>query len=131
MNIFEIFFIGCQSCDCFPIGSLSRSCDLVTGQCSCRDTVEGRKCDRCLENKYNLQAGCLDCDPCYTLVQKRVNMLRNQKEKVKEMLKDILENPSVVNDTTFETKLREVMKNVELFSTIVPSRLGMSKLKKF
>ena len=41
---------GCKLCDCDPSGSTDMQCDLITGQCPCRDKVEGRKCDRCMEN---------------------------------------------------------------------------------
>uniref|UniRef100_A0A915KC82 Laminin EGF-like domain-containing protein n=1 Tax=Romanomermis culicivorax TaxID=13658 RepID=A0A915KC82_ROMCU len=116
---------GCESCDCLPIGSLSPQCEPLTGQCQCRSTVEGRRCDQCMENKYNLQAGCLDCDQCYTLIQKRVNKHRAELSKVKDLLKDILENPTVVNDTNFETKLHEVMKSVDVFAGIVSARMAL------
>ncbi|TRY56131.1 hypothetical protein DNTS_015256, partial [Danionella cerebrum] len=37
----------CFPCDCFHLGSQSRSCDPVTGQCACKTGVVGQQCDRC------------------------------------------------------------------------------------
>ena len=48
---------GCKQCDCDPTGSTNFTCDLVNGQCPCRDKVEGRRCDRCEENTHSKDAG--------------------------------------------------------------------------
>lgn len=37
----------CLPCDCYPVGSFSRSCDPETGQCPCRPGVIGRQCNTC------------------------------------------------------------------------------------
>ncbi len=37
----------CLPCDCYPVGSFSRSCDSETGQCQCRPGVIGRQCNTC------------------------------------------------------------------------------------
>lgn len=37
----------CLPCDCYPVGSFSRSCDPETGQCQCRPGVIGRQCNMC------------------------------------------------------------------------------------
>ncbi|XP_023258047.1 cadherin EGF LAG seven-pass G-type receptor 3-like, partial [Seriola lalandi dorsalis] len=37
----------CLPCDCYPVGSFSRSCDPETGQCQCRPGVIGRQCNTC------------------------------------------------------------------------------------
>ncbi|XP_029291798.1 cadherin EGF LAG seven-pass G-type receptor 3 [Cottoperca gobio] len=37
----------CLPCDCYPVGSFSRSCDPETGQCQCRPGVIGRQCNIC------------------------------------------------------------------------------------
>ena len=47
-----------SACNCDPIGSLDLQCDQY-GYCPCRPSVDGRRCDRCQENKYNMSAGCL------------------------------------------------------------------------
>lgn len=38
---------GCKPCDCDRGGALNPDqCDLVTGQCDCKEGIEGRKCDQ-------------------------------------------------------------------------------------
>jgi len=37
----------CLPCDCYPVGSTSRSCDQETGRCRCRPGVIGRQCNGC------------------------------------------------------------------------------------
>ncbi|XP_069914292.1 laminin subunit gamma-3 [Oryctolagus cuniculus] len=51
----------CQPCDCHPAGSLSLQCD-TEGSCTCRPTVTGWKCDRCLPGFHSLSEG--GCRPC-------------------------------------------------------------------
>uniref|UniRef100_H2ZIA5 Laminin subunit alpha-2 n=1 Tax=Ciona savignyi TaxID=51511 RepID=H2ZIA5_CIOSA len=55
---------NCGPCECNPIGSLSRQCDFVTGQCPCRQDVYGRKCDACASNNYLSieEKMCVPCD---------------------------------------------------------------------
>ena len=65
---------GCEECACDPTGSNSTQCDLATGQCDCLDKVEGRQCDRCMENTHNKEPQgvakkCEPCDDCYNLVR--------------------------------------------------------------
>uniref|UniRef100_A0A8C1P6W4 Laminin, beta 4 n=1 Tax=Cyprinus carpio TaxID=7962 RepID=A0A8C1P6W4_CYPCA len=41
------------SCECNPDGSVDRGlCDPVTGQCVCKQNVEGERCDRCKSGFY-------------------------------------------------------------------------------
>ncbi len=47
------------ACDCDLGGSTDMQCEDRSGQCICRPNVEGRQCDRCEENKYNITAGCI------------------------------------------------------------------------
>ncbi|XP_054980051.1 laminin subunit gamma-3, partial [Sorex araneus] len=51
----------CRPCDCHPAGSLHLQCDSA-GTCSCKDTVTGWKCDRCLPGFHSLSEG--GCRPC-------------------------------------------------------------------
>ncbi|VDP07330.1 unnamed protein product [Soboliphyme baturini] len=97
---------GCDSCQCFPTGSTDLQCDVATGQCTCRPNVEGRQCDRCEENMYNLQAGCIECPPCYKLIQKHAHEHRAELKRLRSLLNELVENPLVVNDTNFDSKLK-------------------------
>ena len=38
---------GCEACDCDPSGSTDMQCDIMNGQCPCRNNMgaEGRKCN--------------------------------------------------------------------------------------
>ena len=47
---------GCRPCECHPVGSEGTQCD-DSGQCPCKDTVDGRKCDECAPAHFNLTAG--------------------------------------------------------------------------
>ena len=35
-------------CECYLPGSVNQSCNLTTGQCSCRGGVQGQNCDTCI-----------------------------------------------------------------------------------
>ncbi|CAN9515277.1 unnamed protein product [Ophioblennius macclurei] len=54
--------VGCEVCNCSRPGieSLDSSCDTLSGQCSCKNNVVGRQCDRCAPGFY----GYPNCRPC-------------------------------------------------------------------
>jgi usherin len=62
---------GCSPCDCNTAGTFNArdTCDSESGQCLCKDNVEGLKCDRCRAGTTSLSAdnplGCegCSCDP--------------------------------------------------------------------
>ena len=58
------------ACNCSVLGSNVSSCHPETGECSCRENVIGRYCDRCMQYFYNFSsgAGCsaCNCDPVYS-----------------------------------------------------------------
>lgn len=103
---------GCKPCDCDRIGSMSSQCD-NNGQCPCLENIEGRKCDRCKENKFDKQQGCVNCPPCYNLVQDAVNMHRNKLQSLEQSIKNISNSDLVSFDADFEEKLKSVRKKVE------------------
>jgi len=50
---------GCTPCDCNPIGSKSSQC-FESGDCHCKDTIGGTKCDSCLPEFFLFSAnGCM------------------------------------------------------------------------
>lgn len=74
--------------------------------------MEGRQCDRCKENKYDRQAGCKNCQPCYNLVQDAANEHRAKLRELENVLNDIANSPTVIDDLDFENKLNEVQGRV-------------------
>lgn len=75
--------------------------------------MEGRQCDRCKENKYDRQRGCVDCPACYNLVQSAANQHRVKLKELEKVLSDIASNPTVISDQDFENKLKEVERIME------------------
>ncbi|KAK2888099.1 hypothetical protein Q8A73_019547 [Channa argus] len=58
--------VGCERCQCNPVGSSSIACHPVTGQCVCHSGVEGRLCDSCRAGFFGFSSrGCraCNCDP--------------------------------------------------------------------
>uniref|UniRef100_A0AAV2LNE7 Usherin n=1 Tax=Knipowitschia caucasica TaxID=637954 RepID=A0AAV2LNE7_KNICA len=58
---------GCLSCVCDLSGTLpGATCDTLTGQCPCREGVEGLQCNSCAPNFYNFTDSSLsyNCVPC-------------------------------------------------------------------
>ncbi len=55
--------VGCGSCKCDPFGTKNgnQTCDVVTGQCPCRDNFGGRKCSECRAGFYGKPA----CKKCF------------------------------------------------------------------
>ncbi|KAG7171849.1 Laminin subunit gamma-1-like 1 [Homarus americanus] len=98
---------GCQPCDCDPIGSA------FSVMLLCRENVDGRRCDRCRENTFDKQAGCIDCPPCYSLVLDSVSIHRERLAELERLLADIVSNPTVLNDEDFEETLATVISQVE------------------
>ncbi|XP_046665340.1 laminin subunit gamma-1 isoform X1 [Homalodisca vitripennis] len=119
---------GCKACDCDSIGSLQLQCDAY-GQCPCLDNVEGRRCDRCKENKYDRQLACVDCPACYNLVQDSVNRHRDNLGHLNTVLKQIKDNPTVIDDLDFEQKLRLVLAYVEDLWRDARDATGLNKDK--
>ena len=37
-------------------------CDLITGQCPCKDGYAGKDCDKCISGYWNSNGECLKCD---------------------------------------------------------------------
>ncbi|XP_077990917.1 laminin subunit alpha-2-like [Glandiceps talaboti] len=56
----------CELCDCNTHGSLSQTCDPVTGQCECEEGISGRACDVCQHRHILTQQGCHSCDDTCT-----------------------------------------------------------------
>ncbi|XP_026221368.1 laminin subunit beta-4 isoform X2 [Anabas testudineus] len=57
---------ACISCDCDPAGSQGGGlCDALTGQCVCKENVEGQRCNRCKHGFFGLRQDNADgCQVC-------------------------------------------------------------------
>ncbi|XP_056424309.1 usherin isoform X1 [Hyla sarda] len=59
---------SCLPCRCDRSGAInaSQSCDRLTGQCLCKASVTGQRCNVCIDRTYDLSSeniwGCQDCD---------------------------------------------------------------------
>ena len=45
-------FPDCKVCTCNPQGSETTTCDIETGECTCKAKVSGTNCDTCEEGSY-------------------------------------------------------------------------------
>lgn len=55
--------LSMSACDCDPTGSRDGGmCDAFSGQCICKQNVEGQRCDRCKYGFFNLRPD--DPDGC-------------------------------------------------------------------
>ncbi|XP_065163974.1 laminin subunit gamma-1 isoform X1 [Atheta coriaria] len=114
---------GCKACECDYIGSKDPQCDSF-GQCPCLDNVEGRRCDRCKENKYDRQRGCVDCPPCYNLVQEASANHFKKLQQLKTILDEIERNPTVIDDDKFEEQLNDIKEDVHELADMAKEGLG-------
>ncbi|NXQ11768.1 LAMB4 protein, partial [Peucedramus taeniatus] len=57
--------LGCQPCNCDPLGSLPFSvCDPATGACLCQRFTTGQRCEKCLVRYWGLGNSLYGCSPC-------------------------------------------------------------------
>uniref|UniRef100_A0A8C1J3X3 Usherin n=1 Tax=Cyprinus carpio TaxID=7962 RepID=A0A8C1J3X3_CYPCA len=61
--------LGCVPCQCELRGTVNGSdvCDKTTGQCMCKNNVEGLRCNQCSSHTYNLSSANTThgCQPCH------------------------------------------------------------------
>lgn len=63
--IFNLSFSLDCSCNIFGILNNNQICDQYTGQCQCKRTMEGRKCDTCKDGFYKFPVSVeRECEPC-------------------------------------------------------------------
>nr|XP_039271795.1 laminin subunit gamma-1-like [Styela clava] len=91
-NYFNLSRDGCTFCECSPVGSSNLQCN-EDGRCVCKDGVLGMKCDQCQENYYDISSGCIECPPCYGLVQDAVNTHRGELDRLSRMVNTIGDRP--------------------------------------
>lgn len=90
----------------------------------CNENVEGRRCDRCKENKYDRHQGCLNCPDCYNLVQDAANDHRQKLHDLNKVLQEIASNPTVIDDVEFESKLKMVQEKIDILAEDAKSGSG-------
>lgn len=87
-NYYGLSREGCKFCECSPVGSADLQCN-EDGKCVCKNGVLGDKCDECQENYYDISSGCIECPPCYGLVQDAVNRHRGELSRLGGMVENI------------------------------------------
>ena len=66
-DLVQGLIIGCKSCGCDTAGIVAGSvvCDKSSGECECKENVQGRTCNQCKPNTFELsidnEEGCEDC----------------------------------------------------------------------
>nr|XP_018671138.2 usherin isoform X1 [Ciona intestinalis] len=61
-NLTDSNIDGCEPCNCNRVGSRDQYCDPITGQCFCKENVEGMFCDKCQNGFWGLSS--TGCQPC-------------------------------------------------------------------
>ncbi|XP_077991288.1 laminin subunit alpha-5-like [Glandiceps talaboti] len=59
--------LGCEECYCFTPGTVAgvAVCQSTSGQCNCKEYVDGRQCDQCQDGAFNLQEQSIfGCEAC-------------------------------------------------------------------
>ena len=119
---------GCKSCMCDPVGSLSSNCDQL-GNCKCKKNVSGMKCNKCDENKYDFKNGCLECDDCYNLVQRKYKTISDKVEAIEVTLSDLNSANSAENTNIVKQLVEKLDKLKELASLLHKDTYEKENLK--
>jgi len=110
-NYYGLSREGCTACDCNPDGSKHMQCD-ANGRCDCKEGVLGAKCDQCQENFYDLASGCIECGPCYGLVQDAVNTHRDTLKQLENMTSSISTQDINQGNEDFEAELEQLQNQI-------------------
>uniref|UniRef100_A0A8C3QH57 Laminin subunit beta 4 n=1 Tax=Cyanoderma ruficeps TaxID=181631 RepID=A0A8C3QH57_9PASS len=83
--------LGCQPCNCDPLGSLPFSiCDPATGECLCQRFTTGQRCEKCLAGYWGLGSSLYGCSPCDCDIGGSQNNLCSVKDGQCECLPNIV-----------------------------------------
>ena len=69
LTLISAAFFNLPACSCNVLGTLnnSQTCDQQTGNCFCKQNIEGGKCNECINGFYlfptDQESDCLEC-PC-------------------------------------------------------------------
>ena len=67
MTLYFFLYTRCISCQCNTAGTLNEStlCNTTSGDCICKQNVQGSDCDECKPGFFSLQSsntqGCVSC----------------------------------------------------------------------
>uniref|UniRef100_A0A668THK2 Uncharacterized protein n=1 Tax=Oreochromis aureus TaxID=47969 RepID=A0A668THK2_OREAU len=68
----------CSQCSCTAWGSLHLLCDVLTGECECKDGVKGQSCNECEERNIFQEGECVSCDDkCTGILLDELDELHN------------------------------------------------------
>ena len=56
-------YVLISDCKCNPVGSTTLDCGKINGECSCKETFTGIKCDQCIPNVIGDK--CDACEPSF------------------------------------------------------------------
>uniref|UniRef100_A0A8C5TDH7 Laminin subunit beta 4 n=1 Tax=Malurus cyaneus samueli TaxID=2593467 RepID=A0A8C5TDH7_9PASS len=83
--------LGCQPCNCDPLGSLPFSiCDPTTRQCLCQRFATGQRCEKCLVGYWGLGKSLYGCSPCDCDIGGSQNNLCSPKDGQCECLPNVV-----------------------------------------
>ncbi|OWK52851.1 Laminin subunit beta-4, partial [Lonchura striata] len=83
--------LGCQPCNCDPLGSLPFSvCNPATGECLCQRFTTGQRCEKCLAGYWGLGNNLYGCSPCDCDIGGSQNNLCSLKDGQCECLPNIV-----------------------------------------
>ena len=74
-SVFNVIFAVC-SCD-LTGALLDSPCDRVSGQCTCKEGIEGRKCDTC--KQFYVNFGPSGCTSEYTTLKQPISRVDSKK----------------------------------------------------
>lgn len=66
----------CLICACHTFGSLHGICNNITGQCYCREGVDGRDCSSCRPRHAFINGFCTSCDQGFLILDFLIKMYR-------------------------------------------------------
>uniref|UniRef100_A0A1I8BF69 LAMA2 n=1 Tax=Meloidogyne hapla TaxID=6305 RepID=A0A1I8BF69_MELHA len=104
----------CTPCGCHPHGSLSSVCHNITGQCQCREGVEGRACSICSPRHAFLNGVCASCDQgCY----RELMLIEDDMEKQLLPLRELISKARPIP----HKRLARIRTSVTILSSLLDS----------
>ncbi|XP_044750495.1 laminin subunit alpha-1 [Coccinella septempunctata] len=85
---------SCERCDCNPYGSITTTCDKISGRCQCHDGFTGMRCDQCKSPRKYIDNGvCTACDECTQILFNSIDDISNRLNETLESFGDGLQGP--------------------------------------